>query len=210
MYGAPFVELENSVKIASSNGFVAKIDFLTKGWFSGNKNIFTAVLYKEVEGENDPIYNVDGQWSGDFIIKKHTEEVDHWVATKNRTTPLTLAPIEQQDLYESRRTWRDVANSIQKRDMGAVYAYKTRIEKAQRELRRVEKAEGREWKRRFFNRIDPKDEDATIQRLARLLGIPPNLYCDKTEGIWRFDAHCAAGAQPPYYEIGGKGLGLTD
>ena len=94
--------------------------------------------------------------------------------------------------------------------MGAVYAHKMCIEKAQRELRRLEKAEGREWKRRFLNRIDPKDEDVTIQKLACLLGLALNLNCDKIDGIWRFDAPCAADAQPPYYKIGGKGLGHTD
>ncbi|KAJ5126086.1 hypothetical protein N7448_005396 [Penicillium atrosanguineum] len=209
-YGSPFVELENSAKIASSNGFIAEIDFLSKGWFSGKKDFFTATLYKESGGKEDPIYNVHGQWSGNFLIRKNMEEVDHWDATENTTTPLTLAPIEQQDLYESRRAWRDVSNSIRKNDMGAVSRYKARIEQAQRELRRVEKAEGREWKRRFFNRIGPEDDDATVQELASLLGFAPNLNCDKTGGIWRFDAHRAAGAQPPYYEIDGERFGLTD
>jgi hypothetical protein len=35
-----------------------------------------------------------------------------------------VAPLDQQDLYESRRAWSDVAANIQKGDMDAVSGYK--------------------------------------------------------------------------------------
>ncbi|KAJ6115856.1 hypothetical protein N7523_006273 [Penicillium sp. IBT 18751x] len=209
IYGTPFVELEKTAKIASSNGYVSKIDFSGKGWLSGKKNTFTACLYKANEGEKHPIYTIDGQWSNTFTVKNaKKEEVDKWVVAENKTTPLTLAPLEEQDLYESRRAWKDVAENIQKSDMDAVSAHKSRIENAQRELRRIEKSEGREWERRFFSRIDPKDDDPEVQKLANALDLPSNLDGDKTGGIWRFDAQRAAGAQPPYFKVGGEGLGL--
>jgi hypothetical protein len=209
IYGTPFVELEKTAKIASSSGYVAKIDFSGKGWLSGKKNTFTACLYKASVGEKHPIYTVDGQWSNTFTVKNaKKEEIDKWVVAENKTTPLTLAPLQEQDLYESRRAWKDVAENIQKSDMDAVSAHKSRIENAQRELRRIEKSEGREWERRFFNRIDPKEDDAAIQQLASALELPSNLDGDKTGGIWRFDAQRAAGAQPPYFKVGGEGLGL--
>ena len=212
IYGTPFVELEKSTKIASSSGYVAKIDFSGKGWLSGKKNTFTASLYKASEGEKKPLYTIDGQWSDTFHVKNaHTKQViDTWVVGDNKTTPLTLAPLEEQDLYESRRAWRDVAINIEHSDMDAVSAHKSRIENAQRELRRVEKSEGREWERRFFNRVDEKDDDAEVQRLASTLDLPGNLDGDKTGGIWRFDASRAADAKPPYHKVGPEGLGLTE
>lgn len=212
IYGTPFVELEKSTKIASTNGYVAKIDFSGKGWLGGKKNTFTASLYKASEGEKHPLYTVDGQWSDSFTIKdaRSKDVIDSWVVSENKTTPHTLAPLEEQDLYESRRAWKDVAANIEKGDMDSVSTHKSRIENAQRELRRVEKSEGREWQRRFFNRIDEEDDDPEYQELASELDLPSNLDADKTGGIWRFDAQRAADAKPPYYQIGGEGLGITE
>lgn len=210
IYGSPFVELEKSTKIVSSSGYVAKIDYSGKGWLSGKKNTFTASLYKESEGEKKPLYTVEGQWSDKFTIKdaRTKSVVDTWSAKETPVTPLTLAPLEQQDLYESRRAWGDVATNIQKGDMDAVSGYKSRIENAQRELRRAEKDEGREWERRFFKCMDESADDAQIQRLAKLVDL--TFETDKTGGIWRFDAQKAAGALPPYHKVGGVGLGLAE
>ncbi|KAJ5287642.1 hypothetical protein N7478_003328 [Penicillium angulare] len=212
IYGTPFVELEKTAKIASSSGYVSKIDFSGKGWLSGKKNTFTASLYKASEGEKKPIYTVDGQWSKNFQIKKtgSKDVIDTWVVEENQTTPLSLAPLEEQDLYESRKAWKDVAENIQSGNMDAVSAHKSRIENAQRDLRRAEKAENRDWERRFFGRVEPKDDDAAVQQLARSLDLSPDLDGEKTGGLWRFDASRAAGAKPPYHKVGPEGLGLSE
>ncbi|EHA23076.1 hypothetical protein CBS147343_5541 [Aspergillus niger] len=208
IYGTPFVELEKSTRIASSTGYVAKIDYSGKGWLSGKKNTFSAILFKENEGEKKPLYTVDGQWSDSFVIKdSRKHEVDRFSVKHTKTTPLTLAPVDQQDLYESRRAWADVAAGIERGDMDAVSVAKSKIENAQRELRRVEKSEGREWDRRFFKRVNDTD-DEEFWRLARMIGVT-SLESDKTGGVWRFDPTSAADAKPPYHKTGGEGLGIT-
>ncbi|GKZ84024.1 oxysterol binding protein [Aspergillus niger] len=208
IYGTPFVELEKSTRIASSTGYVAKIDYSGKGWLSGKKNTFSAILFKENEGEKKPLYTVDGQWSDSFVIKdSRKHEVDRFSVKDTKTTPLTLAPVDQQDLYESRRAWADVAAGIERGDMDAVSVAKSKIENAQRELRRVEKSEGREWDRRFFKRVNETD-DEEFWRLARMIGVT-SLESDKTGGVWRFDPTSAADAKPPYHKTGGEGLGIT-
>jgi hypothetical protein len=209
IYGSPFVELEKSTKIVSSSGYVAKIDYSGKGWLSGKKNTFTASLYKESEGEKKPLYTIDGQWSDKFTIKDAATKdvIDSWSSKENAVTPLTLAPLEQQDLWESRRAWSDVAANIQKGDMDAVSGFKSRIENAQRDLRTAEKKEGREWERRFFTRTESEDCAQTLG-LAKSADLA--FEAEKTGGIWRFDAQKAAGAQPPYHKVGGEGLGLTE
>ena len=212
LYGTPIVELERKSMIASSSGYIAQIDYSGKGWLSGKKNSFTASLYEASGGKKKPLYLVDGQWSDSFSISnpRTKEVVDQYVVRDSKTTPLTLAPIEKQDLYESRRAWSNVAAGIKQGDMDAVSRAKSCIENAQRELRRVEKAEGREWKRRFFYRIDEKDEGPEFQYLSRVLDLSGTLDSEKSGGVWRFDAERAAGARPPYHKTGGNDLGISE
>ncbi|KAL4978216.1 hypothetical protein BDW66DRAFT_130541 [Aspergillus desertorum] len=210
IYGNPFMELEKSTYIVSSTGYISKISYSGKGWVSGKKNTFTASLYKESEGEKKPLYTVDGQWSNTFTIKdaRTKKDVETVSVQDLQTTPLTLAPIEEQDLYESRRAWSDVAANIETGNMDAVSAAKGKIENAQRELRKVEKAEGREWERRFFERVDD-NQDPEFLELARKAGLT-SLESDKTGGVWRFSPEKAANAKPPYHKVGGEGLGISD
>ncbi|KAI1935041.1 Oxysterol-binding protein 4 [Ophidiomyces ophidiicola] len=214
IYGTPFVELDRSSQIVSSTGYVAKIDYSGKGWLSGKKNTFSAVLYHENDGEKNPLYTADGQWSKDFVIKEargKKVEVEKYNATSSKTTPLTLAKPEDQDIFESRRAWKDVARAIERGDMDATSVAKSKIENAQRELRKVEKEEGREWDRRFFKRADVGD-DEVFKKLLGMLGLNDPaavaLESDKTNGVWRFDPNSAKGATPPYYAVGGQCLGL--
>jgi hypothetical protein len=210
IYGNPFMELEKSTYIVSSTGYISKISYSGKGWVSGKKNTFTASLYKESEGEKKPLYTVDGQWSNTFTIKdaRTKKDVETVSVQDLQTTPLTLAPIEEQDLYESRRAWSDVAANIETGNMDAVSAAKGKIENAQRELRKIEKAEGREWERRFFERID-ENQDPQFLELAKKAGLT-SLESDKTGGVWRFSPEKAANAKPPYHKVGGEGLGVSN
>ncbi len=126
------------------------------------------------------------------------------------TTPLTVAPIEQQDPFESRRAWRNVAASIIKGDMDAVSFHKSKIENAQRELRKKEKEEGRDWERKFFKTVR-EDEDPTFTRLVKMVSGATawaGVEAEKTAGVWRFDPESAGRVRPPYHpEVGEKGLG---
>ncbi|KAL4938204.1 hypothetical protein BDV06DRAFT_201446 [Aspergillus oleicola] len=208
IYGNPFMELEKSTYIVSNTGYIAKINYSGKGWLSGKKNTFNASLYKESDGEKKPSYTVEGQWSDTFTIKdaRSKKEVESISVKDLTTTPLTLAPLDQQDLYESRRAWHDVSTNIESGNMDAVSTAKGKIENAQRELRKVEKAEGREWERRFFNRVE-ESYDKEFTDLAKKAGLT-SLESDKTGGVWRFNAEKAAGAKPPYHKTGGEGLGV--
>lgn len=210
IYGSPFVELEKTTRIASTSGYVIKVDFSGKGWLSGKKNTFTASVFKADEGEKHALYTADGQWSDSFTIKNtRTKETDTYSSKTSKTTPLSLASIDEQDPYESRRAWRDVATGINSGDMDAVAQSKSKIENAQRDLRKIEKEKGTQWERRFFNRIDEKD-DPIIAKLARVADYS-SIEADKTGGVWRFSPQKAEGAKPPYYsvEVEGKGLGLS-
>jgi hypothetical protein len=188
VFGSPFVELNDKTYITSSSGFTAKIDYSGKGWLSGKKNSFTATLYPTGK-ERDVLYTVTGQWTKTFEIvegKKGTV-IDKYDADATPTTPLTISPIELQDPMESRRAWQKVAAGIAAGDMDITGAEKTKIEEAQRELRKQEKAESRTWERRYFTCVE---SDPVLNQLGPAIGLIPE--ADKTGGIWRFDQQKAA------------------
>ena len=104
---------------------------------------------------------------------------------------MTLAPLDQQDDYESHKAWKRVAEAIIRGDLDTTSVEKSKIENAQRELRRKEQSEGREWERRFFTRMQ---SGGVFDTLAKPIG--ERIESDKTGGVWRFDGEKAAAAKP--------------
>jgi len=92
---------------------------------------------------------------------------------------------------ESRRAWQKVAQAIEKGDLDTTSVEKTKIEEAQRALRRQEKTENREWERRYFSRTEdyPVYKDLATK-------INEALDADKTNGVWAFDVEKAKKADP--------------
>ncbi|KAH6625937.1 hypothetical protein B0J18DRAFT_125169 [Chaetomium sp. MPI-SDFR-AT-0129] len=190
IFGSPFIELEGSSYITSSTGFTAKIDYSGKGWLSGKKNSFTAILYP-TGNEKEVLFNVSGQWTRSFEIHsgaaKHNNKdnlIENWDPLP--LSELDIAPLEKQHPLESRRAWSKVAAAIAKGDLDTVSVEKGKIENAQRELRAQERAEGRTWERRYFtDRTDVVDP--ILNSLGPAVSLPENGDSDKTGGLWRFD-----------------------
>lgn len=218
IYGAPFVELGKFSHIASSSGYIAKIDYSGRGWVYGAQNSFTAALWKHGEGsETKPIYTADGQWSDTFTLKegagKGAKILETFKSSDIKLSELIVAQIEEQDIFESRKAWGKVARSIEKGDMEATSHYKSKIENAQRALRKKEREENREWQRLFFSQADPDDEaEIMFQKLVQMVtnlgansweGVAP----DKTSGIWRYDENKAKQAKKPFHPEGPLALG---
>lgn len=189
--GSPYVELNKSTYIISTSGYTSRVDYSGKGWLSGKKNSFTAVMYPHGR-EKDAIYTVEGQWSDKFEIKdtRSKKIVETYNAKNTPKTPLTVAPLESQDPLESRRAWRKVADAITKGDMDRTSVEKSLIENTQRQMRKEEKEENREWDRRYFSK---KERHELFERLNK--EIPGGeIDSEKTNGIWFFDAQKAATA----------------
>jgi oxysterol-binding protein-related protein 9/10/11 len=157
-------ELSGTSYIRSSSGYTTKIEYFCKGWVSGKRNSFLATIFRD-DHEDEPIYVAEGQWNDTYTIKesktqKILEKVD--VNTHSRT-PLTVAPVENQHHLESRRAWKPVVDAINKGDIFAVGQEKSKIENEQREMRKQEKDEGREFPRRYFTLAK---EDPVGEKLA--------------------------------------------
>ncbi len=162
---------------------------------SGKKNTFAAVLYPQGK-EKDVLYKAEGQWTSAWQIKdaKTKAVVETFDPKATTTTPLTVAPIEQQDDFETRRAWQKVCKAITKGDMDLTSAEKTIIEVRQREMRKQEKDEGREWERKFFSR---SEQFPLFEQLAKKIGEPIN--DNQTNGVWNFDKAKADAAKSPYH-----------
>ena len=193
IFGSPFVELDGASYITSSTGYTAKIDYSGKGWLSGKKNSFTATLYPK-DKEKEVLYSVSGQWTKAFEMysgpaKKNSADtlIDKWDPAEVPITPLTIAPVEQQHPLESRRAWAHVARGIGGDNMDLVSREKSKIENAQRALRKKEREEGREWVRRYFTAVADGATDPTLDQYAGLVGLAKHGDADKTGGLWRFD-----------------------
>lgn len=171
-----------------------------------------AKLYKTGD-EKIPLYEVEGQWSDTFHFRdarQNLDPVDAHDTHTSKPTPLTIAtPLESQDPWESRRAWSAVASAIRAGDMHGTSSAKSIVEKAQREMRKQEKAEGRQWDPKFFTRVE---RAPLFERLAAPHG--EQLRPEMTSGIWRFDEDKFRTARVPFHgelkPCGGSGLDVKE
>ena len=151
--------------------------------------------------EKDILYSVDGQWPESFTIRegggKHGTIIDTFNARTQPITPLIVPPLEQQDPWEANKAWDKVITAITKGDMDTTNTAKSKLEVAQRELRRKEQSEGREWQRRFFARGDKAE--GWWEDLAKGCA-GERIEQEKTGGVWRFDKEKASTARRPFHE----------
>ncbi|KAI1383987.1 Oxysterol-binding protein [Hypoxylon trugodes] len=156
-------ELSGVSYIRSSSGYTARINYSCKGWLKGKSNSFNATLYRD-DDESKPLYVLEGQWNDSYMVKtgkgKVLETVD---LTALRRTPFQVASLDSQHPLESRRAWRHVVDAINSNDIFAVGHEKSKIENAQRALRKQEREAGKTWARRYFRHVE---EDPIADRLS--------------------------------------------
>ena len=179
MSGAPYVELEKSSYIVSTSGYTSRIDYSGRGWLSGKKNTFSATLAKS-DSPKDVLYTADGQWTEAFCIKNKNKKVVESCHLEIKDLPMpTVKDINDQDPLESRKAWLKVAEAIKSGDMEATQREKSIIENQQREMRKKEKEEGKDWERKYFQRVEI---DPVFDELAHLIG--ETAESEKTGGVW--------------------------
>jgi len=130
-YGAPYVELDGTSYIQASHGAVTTIKYSGKGWVSGKSHSFTAEVAPATGAQ--VLYTISGVWSGgeSSFVKPSKSGFEGQVflnADENNTTPIQVAPIEQQQEYESRRAWKAVADGIRRGDFDAASTAKSALE----------------------------------------------------------------------------------
>ncbi|GAA5915602.1 OSBP family protein [Sporobolomyces salmoneus] len=159
-YGSPYVELDGSSYIQSSHGFLTTIKYSGKGWVSGKSHSFTAEISPAPSAS--PIHTITGVWSGGESVYSKPSKFEGQVflnADDNALrTPIQVAPVEQQQEYESRRAWKAVADGIRKGDFEAASSAKSALENSERQKRKDEAAAGTAFQLRLFNKL-PNDPE---------------------------------------------------
>ena len=193
--GTPYPELVGTYYIVSSSGFTSEINFSECGYFSGARNRFEAKVYQTEDKRRNAIYTVSGQWSGRFTFRDAVAftDIETYDVNAARTAPLNLPCVEKQDPWESRKAWQNVLEALTRGDVPRTIAEKSKLEEAQRALRKREASDGIVWKPALFTQRT--GEYRAFDRLASSQAI--KLEADKTRGVWQFNR--ATKATKPYH-----------
>lgn len=201
--GAPYPETNGTWYIPSTNGYMSVIRFTGgKSFFgAGQKHEFSAALYHEDEGEKHALYTIHGCWNTEFTIRDERtgRDIEIFNVTKMLTElpKMHVAPIEEQDPWESRRAWHDTVAAINAGEMKSVTEAKSDVEQGQREMRKDEHKNGVKWTPLFYSNSDR--HDVVQQLMTKLPGSDFTKIKESTNGIWLFNAEAYKNAQQPYH-----------
>lgn len=194
--GRLYPEVLGTYTIVSSSGYVSEMTFSGAGVFRGKKNTFEAKMYRKDDPKKTPIYEIAGVWSEGWTIKdsKTGELLEKYDvdAVENRPAPMDIAPVKEQDPWESRRAWGGVIDALDQGDFRSTVAEKSKLEQAQRRMRAEEKQLGQQWEPLFFKSKEGKEHDV-FHQLAK--GTAWKLNDEKTNGVWRVDDAKIAGGR---------------
>ncbi|ABN66008.2 Oxysterol-binding protein [Scheffersomyces stipitis CBS 6054] len=176
---SPFVELEGTSYIQSSNGYITVVEYSGRGWVSGKKNTFKARIYKDQLSSNkkeNALLSISGQWSGKSYYAKgysspNSKNDLFYDAQASEPHHLKVKPIEEQHELESRKAWLKVAEAIKKSDYDLINEEKTLIENAQRDLRKQEAESGDKWQTRWFDYVNYLDGTVSHDAFLNLTNI---------------------------------------
>ncbi|KAK4185411.1 hypothetical protein QBC35DRAFT_439409 [Podospora australis] len=183
--GCLYPEISGQYSVVSGSGYVTEIKFSGEGMMRGKRNSFEAKTYSP--GKQSVFYTVTGVWSEGWTVKdarsgEVLEVFDH-DAAENDPVPMDLVEEDQQDAFESRKAWGKVLDGLAMGELDVVSREKGRIEKAQREMRAMEQAEGRVWEPLLFKAVKG-EEFEVFHRLAKGQA-GWDLQEEKTRGVWR-------------------------
>jgi hypothetical protein len=190
--GSAYPELSGSYQIISSSGYVAVIDFSGKKMlgFGGTKNGLHAEVFESKDTEkNSPLYSVDGSWSGTFTIR---DEINGTIfethdSSAVEPSPIKVTLVNDQDPWESRKAWAGTINALNGGQMKKAANEKSKVEQGQRQMRKMEAANGENWEPIFFAKVDT---DTQYTKLTK--------EKEPSFGFWKFDAN-KKDLSPPFH-----------
>lgn len=195
--GSPYPELQGSHSIISSSGFIADVDFSGKTLLGmkGQKNHLKASIFKTEDTKHKhPIFTAEGSWSESFETKNESGDVvDTYDVTSAQSADFRVEPLEDQDPWESRKAWNGIIQSIHSGHMQGVADNKSKLENAQRALRKIPEMSEESWRPLFFKN---EKEHPVAEKLLKEVG--ETLDSDSTCGVWRFDRAAAERLQKPW------------
>ena len=197
MTGSPYPELDGTYRIYSTSGVTAELVFGGKrkmlSLSGGERNHFEASIYKTKDPKKTKFFDMGGVWSESWSVKdgKGKELYTYDLSdAKNQPAPLIMAPLDKQSPWESRRAWKGVADPLAEGNSSKALDAKSKLENAQRDMRKREKAEGKTWDQAFFSKVEDeaRAEGSAHSTLLELLDNSEVKSILGGDGGWRFDA----------------------
>lgn len=193
-----YPEIYGTYHVVSSSGFISEITYSGRGLFGGTKNRVDAKMYQRDDESKTPLYIVSGCWSESFTIYDGAtgDLIDTWVPEDHPPSTLEEVPVSQQDAWESRCAWKEVIAALKAGDFWRAASEKSKVENAQRSLRKADPDYVSKWEPLFFTASHEPRPD--FEALAS--AVPGwEIHSSKTKGVWRFDKQKAGYAQRPYH-----------
>jgi hypothetical protein len=195
--GSPYPELNGHYSLVSSSGFVAEVNFTGKTMlgFSGSRNHVMAKVFETADAKRSrALYTAEGTWSESFTITSANGILlETYDVASAPVTPCRTADLADQDPWESRKAWSGVISSIAKGDMQGVATHKSKLEEAQRQLRKKLETSEANWEPLFFQMVEGSP---VAERLLSVVG--QKLDPEGTRGIWKFIGEKAVGLERPW------------
>lgn len=138
----PYLEITGPVMLLSTSGWAADLEFEKSGYFYGDRDQFSGVIYDNDTGIVD--FDVWGDWKADAYCASHDDfkRLGSNAGTlffSHHAHPIQrpiVKPISQQSELESRRVWSAVTQALLRADYDRANTAKNIIEDRQRQLRR--------------------------------------------------------------------------
>lgn len=119
--------------------------------------------------------------------------IDSYSVASAKVTEFHTLLTDRQDPWESRKAWQGVIAAIKAGNMQGVADEKSKLENAQRELRKRSETGENTWKALFFTR------EASHPLAEKLLSeVGKNLDVQSTLGVWKFNRSTASNMQRPW------------
>lgn len=155
--GSIFLELCGAVRIRGSNGYAADLDFVPKGWISGEYHGVKGKLYHQNDA---PFAGISGKWMDTVQLtgpdlKTVTSTLFH--VDGNPPPARIFKPLAEQGALESERIWGKCAAALHSGDGNGATKEKQAVEDEQRRIRKEREAEGIVWAPVFFKSTKDKE-----------------------------------------------------
>uniref|UniRef100_A0A8C5JVF2 Oxysterol-binding protein n=1 Tax=Jaculus jaculus TaxID=51337 RepID=A0A8C5JVF2_JACJA len=145
----PWVELGGKVSVnCAKTGYSASITFHTKPFYGGRLHRVTAEVKHNVT--NTVVCRVQGEWNSVLEFTYSSGETKYVDLTKLAVTKKRVRPLEKQDLFESRRLWKNVTDCLRESEMDKATEHKRALEERQRNEERHRTETGIPWKTKYF------------------------------------------------------------
>ncbi|XP_053327591.1 oxysterol-binding protein-related protein 11 isoform X2 [Spea bombifrons] len=147
----PWVELGGKINVnCAKSGYSAAITFHTKPFYGGKLHRVTGEI--KHNPSNSVACRIQGEWNSVLEFAHSSGETRSVDLSKLPVTRKRVRPVEKQGLFESRRLWAEVTESLRAKNIDKATEHKRSLEERQRAEERLRAETETAWKTKYFNK----------------------------------------------------------